>query len=130
ESVQFLVSRRPNHADKTLRRIAKRVGFDPQRATVAEHVDTVAPPARSSRVVDLFTGNALLATLMLWAAFFTVMFGFYFVNSWTPRLMIDAGMTTEQGVIIGMALAIGGAVGSVLYGAIAVRIDQEKLLIG
>lgn len=130
ESVQFLVTRRPKNADKTLRSIAKRVGFDPQRATVAEHDDSTASPARSSRVVDLFTGKALLATLMLWAAFFTVMFGFYFVNSWTPRLMVDAGMTTEQGVIIGMALAIGGAAGSVLYGAIAVRIDQEKLLVG
>ncbi|WP_105567378.1 MFS transporter [Microbacterium halophytorum] len=128
ESVQFLVTRRPAYADRELRRIARRVGFDPERSSLA-HMTDLPAEAPKSRLADLFRGRLLLITLLLWLAFFTVMFGFYFVNSWTPRLMVEAGMTAEQGVVIGMALAIGGAVGSVLYGAVAVRFNQESVLI-
>ncbi|WP_221584839.1 MFS transporter [Microbacterium sp. G2-8] len=128
ESVQFLVNRRPAYADRALRRIARRVGFDPERSSLADMVD-LPDEAPASRLADLFRGRLLAITLLLWVAFFMVMFGFYFVNSWTPRLMIEAGMTTEQGVVIGMALAIGGAVGSVLYGVVAVRFSQESVLI-
>ncbi|GGH42695.1 major facilitator superfamily permease [Microbacterium album] len=127
ESVQFLLTRRPRYADKALARIAKRVGYDPAKATVAQQVDESAPREASSRLSDLFTRKVIVATLLLWLAFFTVMFGFYFVNSWTPRLMGEAGMSDEQGVYIGMALAIGGTIGSVLYGVIAARIEREKL---
>ncbi len=129
ESVQFLTSRRPAGADRALRTIARRVGSTSSGATRR----SAAPPTEGAErkgLLSLFTGSALAATLLLWAAYFTVMFGFYFVSSWTPRLMTDAGMTAEQGVVIGMALAIGGAVGSVLYGIIAARIEREKLLLG
>lgn len=128
ESVQFLVARRPKYADKELRKIAKRTGFDPERSGLAHIVDAPTD-APASRIADLFRGKMLIATVLLWVAFFTVMFGFYFVNSWTPRLMVESGMTAEQGVVIGMALAIGGAVGSVLYGAVAVRFSQSSVLI-
>lgn len=129
ESVQFLVTRRPASANRSLRAIAKRVGFDPAHASL-ESIGAAGETERtSSRLGDLFRGRMLLVTVLLWAAFFTVMFGFYFVNSWTPRLMVEAGMTAEQGVIIGMALAIGGAVGSVLYGVVAVRVSPERALV-
>lgn len=129
ESPQFLVTRRPKNADKKLAGIARRVGYDPARATISQQVDTATPTGATSKLSDLFSRTAIVATLLLWVAFLTVMFGFYFVNSWTPRLMTEAGMTPEQGVNIGMALAIGGAAGSVLYGAIAARVSREKLLV-
>lgn len=127
ESVQFLTTRRPAYADRALRTIARRVRFDSSRALDATPDGTEKRAKAGLR--SLFTGSALAATLLLWAAYFTVMFGFYFVSSWTPRLMTDAGMTAEQGVVIGMALAVGGAVGSVLYGVIAARVEREKLLL-
>lgn len=129
ESVQFLLTRRPRYADKALARIAKRVGYDPAKATLAQQLDDSAPAETTSRLSELFTRKTIIATLLLWVAFFTVMFGFYFVNSWTPRLMTEAGMTPEQGVHIGMALAIGGTIGSVLYGVIAARVERERLLL-
>lgn len=129
ESVQFLATKRPASADRTLRRIARRVGFDPERAGLAHLDGSAAGEASASRLGDLFRGRMLLVTILVWIVFFAVMFGFYFVNSWTPRLMIEAGMTAEQGVTIGMALAVGGAVGSVLYGVVAVRMTQERALV-
>ena len=128
ESVQFLTSKRPRYAERALRTVARRVGFDGDLAAGATARETAAAPRAGLK--SLFGGSALAATLLLWAAYFAVMFGFYFVNSWTPRLMTDAGMTAEQGVVIGMALAIGGAVGSVLYGILAARYAREGLLLG
>jgi MFS family permease len=69
-------------------------------------------------------------TLLVWFAFFTIMFGFYFVMSWTPQLLVTSGLTTQQGVTAGLALAIGGTVGSVLYGVVAMRGDNRRVLIG
>jgi benzoate transport len=129
ESVQFLVTRRPRHADRALGRIATRVHFDPARATLAHHPVPEGSGKSEYGFLDLFKGAALKPTLLLWAVFLTIMFAFYFVNSWTPRLMVEAGMTTEQGVYIGMALAVGGAVGSVLYGVIAAKLTMERVLL-
>ncbi|WP_345752144.1 MFS transporter [Microbacterium rhizophilus] len=126
ESVHFL-QLRGARSQATLARIARRVGFDPVRiASSAARPE--AAPAKSG-LGALFSRDAIGATLLLWATFFTVMFAFYFVNSWTPRLMVEAGMTVDQGVVVGMALALGGAAGSVLYGALAARASRERLLL-
>ncbi|MGO2634382.1 MAG: MFS transporter [Galactobacter sp.] len=129
ESVQFLVTKRPAYADKVLGRIATRVNFDPAKATLAAHPVQTSAAGTKVGFLDLFKGAALRPTLLLWTVFLTIMFAFYFVNSWTPRLMVEAGMTAEQGVYIGMSLAIGGAVGSVLYGIIAAKLSAERVLL-
>ena len=57
------------------------------------------------------------------------MFGFYFVNSWTPRLLVTAGMTESQGVIGGLMLTLGGTFGSLLYGLLTIRWNSRKAMI-
>ena len=37
-----------------------------------------------------------------------VMFGFYFVMSWTPKILISMGMSPDQGVSTGILISIGG----------------------
>ncbi|HET8927849.1 MAG TPA: MFS transporter [Microbacterium sp.] len=132
ESVQFLMRRRPAGAERKLRAIARKVGFDPELVTLdgAPSAGTGVAAEAPQASERFFTRATIVATLLLWAAFFATMFAFYFVNSWTPRLMVDAGMTVDQGVVVGMSLALGGAVGAVLYGIGAARINHEKLLIG
>ncbi|GAA3667940.1 MFS transporter [Microbacterium marinilacus] len=129
ESVHFLRLRGGRRAGAALRRIARLVGFDPERAEPAAAVAGEKPASARPGLGGLLSREVLASTLLLWASFFTVMFAFYFVNSWTPRLMVEAGMTVDQGVVVGMALAIGGAVGSVLYGALAARLPRERLLL-
>lgn len=129
ESVHFLQLRGGARAGASLRRIARLVGFDPDRAEVRASDPARGTPARRAGLGGLLARDVAAPTLLLWAAFFTVMFAFYFVNSWTPRLMVEAGMTVDQGVVVGMALALGGAAGSVLYGALAARAPRERLLL-
>ncbi len=58
------------------------------------------------------------ASILLWISFFVIMFGFYFANSWTPRLLVESGMTEQQGIIGGLMLTMGGTFGSLLYGGV------------
>ena len=58
------------------------------------------------------------------------MFGFYFVNSWTPKLLVTAGMTESQGVVGGLMLTLGGTFGSLLFGALATKWNARSVLHG
>jgi benzoate transport len=127
ESVQFLLVRQPRNAIARINKIAARI----RQAPVAT-LDGQATAARStnaSRVGELFDAANRRATLLLWAAFFSLMVGYYFVNSWTPALLESAGLSTDQSVAAGMMLALGGTVGSLLYGALTSRWDNRRVLV-
>ena len=56
------------------------------------------------------------------------MFGFYFANTWTPQLLVESGMTENQGILGGLALTLGGTFGSLLFGLITVRFTSRHVL--
>jgi MFS family permease len=79
---------------------------------------------------ELFSPNLLRSTLLIWLAFFLVMFGFYFVMSWTPRLLVSAGLSNQQGITGGVLLNVGGIVGTAVIGLLAARYKLSRVLIG
>ncbi|RSZ61691.1 MFS transporter [Corynebacterium hylobatis] len=125
ESVDYLRAKRPAGAEAHMLKIAQRIG-KPGITGFA----TPAPGAetRKVRLTDLVTGDFRSTTLKLWAAFFFIMFGFYFANSWTPKLLVESGMTENQGIIGGLALTLGGTFGSLLYGLITVKYNARHTL--
>ena len=100
------------------------------RGSTDTGADTGTDTAPRVRLSALLTGGQHRSTLLVWLAFFCTMFGFYFVNSWTPTLLADAGLSSDQAAGGGIALAIGGALGSILYGVVTARADQRLVLIG
>ncbi len=133
ESVDFLTTKRPADLRPRLERIARRLNMPAEAADASYRTASIQidPETRrtSAGIGRLFDPAVRRSTLLVWAAFFTTIFGFYFVNSWTPRLLVNAGMTADQGVTVGIGLALGGAVGSVLYGLLAARFAKERLLL-
>lgn len=125
ESVDYLRVKRPAGADAHVLRIARRIGKPDVTG-----FDTPAPGAgtRKVRLTDLVTGDFRSTTLKLWAAFFFIMFGFYFANSWTPKLLVESGMTENQGIIGGLALTLGGTFGALLYGLITMKYNARHTL--
>ncbi|AEK38033.1 putative membrane protein [Corynebacterium variabile DSM 44702] len=123
ESVDYLRVKRPAGAEEKVLRIARRLGkdgvtgFGPQQSG-----------ATQARLTDLLAGSHRSTTLKLWAAFFIIMFGFYFANTWTPKLLVESGMSENQGIIGGLMLTMGGTLGSLLYGLITVRYDARRTL--
>ncbi|WP_211358978.1 MFS transporter [Nesterenkonia populi] len=130
ESLEFLAvqSRRgAGSADQTAARIAERLGLRADLAdSPAAQEEEQAQPQNS--YAALFSSQNLRNTLFLWAVFFIVMFAFYFANTWTPQLLTEVGFTAEEGIMGGVMLMLGGAVGAVLYGVFTAKWDPRAVL--
>lgn len=128
ESLDFLVSRQPTAALERINRLLKKVQLPPL-ASLPLTSSATQPKMRASFKALLST-EMLRKTLLIWVAFFLVMFGFYFVMSWTPRLMVSSGLSQEQGITAGVMLNVGGILGTSLIGLLAVRFRLSRVLAG
>lgn len=130
ESVDFLVQRRPRQAVERINRILGRLGQPAITSGALEAAPRPTTRHRSGNPGVLLSADLRRSTLLIWVAFLATMFGFYFVNSWTPQLLVTSGMSEADAVTAGMMLALGGTAGSVLYGLVASRLDSRLVLIG
>jgi predicted MFS family arabinose efflux permease len=78
--------------------------------------------------LQLFAPEHRRSTLLNSLAFFFMMGGYYFVFSWTPKLLTSSGLTAQQGITSGVLLSVGGIVGTVLFAFIAKAIEVRKLI--
>ena len=111
ESVRFLTARDgdPRQIKSIMRRIAPDLGDAPLAPP---------PPARKTGVpvTQLFTEGRATGTLLLWIPFFMNLLILYFILSWLPSLLRQAGMPVSAGITAVMSFSIGGIVGTVLQG--------------
>ena len=126
ESVDYLRARRPANAEKQLAGIVRRLRL--QGDIVLGTPPAVDGPRKGS-VAQLLGAGYRTTSLLLWLSFFLIMFGFYFANSWTPTLLVESGMSQQQGIIGGLMLTMGGTFGSLLYGALTTKWDARLTLI-
>ncbi|MFV2119319.1 MFS transporter [Streptomyces sp. Act-28] len=128
ESVAFLEQRRPGDALERINRTLARMRMD--AVTDADLDRAAATRVDTERTGSGWLKQLLTPTILLWLTFITIMFGFYFVNSWTPTLLVEEGLSESAAVTAGMAISIGGTVGSVLYGVAARVRTPQAVLIG
>jgi MFS family permease len=69
-------------------------------------------------------------TLLLWGAFFLVMGSFYFALNWTPKILVDSGLSMVRGVSGGVLMNVGGIVGASLLGWTSSRMGLRRLVAG
>lgn len=126
ESLDFLITRRPAGALERINALAARLGL----ATTDRLPETGAPAGGvGAGFRELLSPRLRRTTLILWVAFFGVMAGFYFVTSWTPMLLVEAGLTPGQGIAGGTLLNVGGIFGAALLGLLATRFALRNVLI-
>ncbi|MFC4002491.1 MFS transporter [Prauserella oleivorans] len=128
ESVAFLEQRRPQDALERINRTLARMRMDSISEADLDQGAAAGKNARQSG--SRWLKQLLTPTILLWIVFITIMFGFYFVNSWTPTLLTEEGLSESAAVTAGMAISIGGTVGSVLYGLAARLRPPRVVLIG
>ncbi|WP_106476312.1 MFS transporter [Phytohalomonas tamaricis] len=127
ESLDFLLERRTDNALNRVNRILPRL----RQAPLVE-----LPPRREvitvtkTRPLELLTGEQRVPFLAACAIYFCVMMTFYFMVSWTPKILTDAGLSLSGGISGSMLLSIGGAVGCLLYGLLANRYGARRLAAG
>jgi benzoate transport len=124
ESLDFLIARRPHGALARLNALLRRMGHAPVE-------ELPEPPAQERAVANpvsrLLAGDYVSSTLPIWGAFFLLMFSFYFITSWTPRLLVAAGLSTTQGITGGVLLNLGGIAGGSLFGYLATWQPLKRL---
>lgn len=125
ESMDFLLARRPEGALPRLNALAGRMGLPPLHALPAA---ACASAQRARGPLQLLSPGLRRPTLLVWLSFFAVMFGFYFVMSWTPKLLAASGLTQEQGVTGGVLMSLGGILGATLLGLLAARYPVHRAL--
>lgn len=127
ESLDFLLTRRPAGALERVNTLAGKLGqptLDSLPAPVA------APAGATGGFAQLLAPAQRRGTLLLWASFLLVMAGFYVVTSWTPTLLVQAGLSANQGLTGGTLLNLGGMFGAALLGALAARFALRSVLVG
>jgi AAHS family 4-hydroxybenzoate transporter-like MFS transporter len=114
ESAPFLAARKkdPEKIAKLLRRIAPRA--DLSQVDFSKTTDEAARKGVPLR--HIFTEGRAVGTILLWIPNFMNLLLIYFVNSWMPTLLKEAGMTTSQGVIVTSAFNFGGIFACFLEG--------------
>ncbi|WP_439672406.1 MFS transporter [Cupriavidus necator] len=125
ESIDFYLSRRPKGALARVNALMRKMGMAPLQALPAETAD--GKTGLRGSLAYLLSPSVRRATALIWVSFFLILFGFYFVMSWSPRLLVAAGLSNEQGITGGVLLNLGGIVGTSLIGLLAGRMALYKV---
>ncbi|WP_246361348.1 MFS transporter [Haloechinothrix aidingensis] len=127
ESMDFLLSKQPARALERVNTLLARLG-QPSISAIPSS-DTAMPEKAGGRYRYLLTPGTRRPTIVLWSSFFLVMAGFYFVTSWTPSLLVDAGLSESDGITGGTVLNLGGIFGAAILGLCAARFALRNVLI-
>jgi predicted MFS family arabinose efflux permease len=121
ESLDFLLERRPAGALARANHLLIRLRL-PKMEVLAD-----APGADRVAMRALLRGDLAAGSLLLCAAFFSLMFTFYFLTSWTPKLLTDYGLSNRGGVSGAVFMNLGGVAGDVAFGLLTLRWTAARL---
>lgn len=114
ESIDYLLYKQPKQALAKLNKIMARMHYP--------RLKSLSPATQQHKtqgaIKTLFNRKYFLQTLLLWFSMFFILFGFYFVMGWTPKIfsLLGAGATQQSGVTVGMMINAGGMLGCILFG--------------
>ncbi len=124
ESLQFLTERQPKGALQKCNKILLKLRLSELTEMPAiDHSKQVRPG-----VTKLLTVDRRNATVKLWLAYFMTFLTLYFVFSWIPKIVIDAGLPLEKGIFAGIAMNLGAFFGTVILGYISDKKGLRPLI--
>jgi MFS family permease len=105
ESVDFLIAKRPANALAKLNALLRKM-HRPELTQLPALPSAASTSAKKSGAWSgLFAPGVMRSTLLIWCSFFLLMFSFYFALSWTPKLLVSAGLSAQQGSLFGILAA-------------------------
>ena len=93
------------------------------------HDEHTSPP-RSFIVSELFTNGRAVATTLIWVIYFMNLLNLYFLNSWLPTIISDAGIPVDTAIRLTSLFQIGGIAGAVVLGRLLDRTFSFWILAG
>lgn len=130
ESLKYILERRPADALQRINGILVKLG---KETLVSLPAIAVAQGNQKNSASQNFTmllaKEHRVATLTLWAAFFLSFSTLYFLMSWIPKLMEDAGYDRGVGHQAFFLFNMGGVVGIYLMGWMSTRWRLSNLIL-
>ena len=80
-------------------------------------------------VVGLFKEKRALSTFMFWTAFFSCLLMVYGLNTWLPKLMIEAGYGLNSSLGFLIALQGGAIIGTLIIARLCDKYGSKKMLV-
>lgn len=125
ESIRFLAARESRrHAVAALLRRLDPGSAIPADASFAVREDK----GKGITLRHLFLGGRAWMTLFVWVVYFMNSLDLFFLASWMPTLIHEAGLTVERAVIVTTLLQVGGIVGVITVGRLVDRLQSCAIL--
>lgn len=85
---------------------------------ISNNAVLVSPSPQSQRtsVRELFRSGLLVGTLQIWTIYFMNLLAVFFLASWLPVMLGEAGHSSQQAILAGSMLWGGGIAGTLLLG--------------
>lgn len=122
ESIKYLFERRPKNALGRVNQILRKLKKD-TLSDMPEVATTEKGPSAGvvSAMLKLLGKDFRAVTLTLWTTFFLCFATLYFLLSWIPKLIEDAGYSVEIGREAFFLFNLGGVIGVYLLGMMSTR---------
>jgi AAHS family 4-hydroxybenzoate transporter-like MFS transporter len=134
ESIGFLVVKggAESRARGYLSRIAPSEAIaGPLSSGHDEHPSRTGSGHASNFIVsELFTHGRAAATILIWVIYFMNLLNLYFLNSWLPTIISDAGIPVGTAIRLTSLFQIGGIAGAVMLGRMLDRTFSFWVLAG
>ncbi len=129
ESLKYLFERRPAGALQRANDVLRKLGKRP----LAELPEPDRPTGGARRGVGrtflaLLSPQHRSATVNLWIAFFLSFASLYFLMSWIPKLIEDAGFEAQVGRDAFFLFNLGGVIGVFILGVLSTRFKLTNLI--
>jgi AAHS family 4-hydroxybenzoate transporter-like MFS transporter len=135
ESIRFLLVRggSESRARAYLARMAP--GESVAGALSAGSDEDPSTPLRASAsgafiVAELFANGRAIATILIWVIYFMNLLNLYFLNSWLPTIISDAGIPVATAIRLTSLFQVGGIVGAMVLGRLLDRTFSFWVLAG
>ncbi len=128
ESIPFLISKASSQNHAKVLRLLRHIA--PQNDLQSDVAFTTADKTEetSGKLKTLFTESRTMGTLMLWLIFFTNLLMFYFMISWLPTVLTEAGLPIHLAIITAILLNAGAIFGGVVLGRLVDKNGPFKVL--
>ncbi|MFP7737058.1 MFS transporter [Priestia aryabhattai] len=96
---------------------------------INDEIEIGTQAASKIPVIGLFKESRALSTLMFWIAFFMCLLMVYGLNTWLPKLMINAGYGLNSSLAFLITLQGGAIVGTLIIAWLCDKYGSKRMLV-
>lgn len=124
ESIDSQLARRPPGALAAVNRTLRRL-----RLPALERLPEPRAQAPRPSIAALFSAGLATPTVLLTVAYFAQIMAFYFIQKWTPKILVDLGFDPAAAGRVLVWANVGGLLGALAVGLASQRLRLQPLVV-